>query len=76
MAKDYLAVMASSAPIERQFSIFGNIITKNRNRMEEEMGRKLICLRNWKVPELSVSQSDSEANEDVIEESDSEEGIF
>ena len=29
------------------------------------------------MPELSVSQSDSEANEDVIEESDSEpEGIF
>jgi hAT family protein len=55
MAKDYLAVMASSAPIERQFSIFGNIITKNRNRIEEGIGRKLMCLRNWKVPELSVS---------------------
>ena len=55
MAKDYLAVMASSAPIERQFSIFGNIITKNRNRIEEEIGRTLMCLRNWKVPELSVS---------------------
>ena len=60
MAKDYLAVMASSAPIERQFSIFGDIITKNRNRVEEEIGRKLMCLRNWKVPELFVSQSDSE----------------
>ena len=45
--------------------------------MEEEIGRNLMCLRNWKVPELFVSQSDSEANEDVIEESDSEpEGIF
>ena len=73
MAKDYLAVMASSAPIERQFSIFGNIVTKNRNRMEKEIGRKIMCLRSWKVPEISVSESDSEA----IEESDSEgEGIF
>jgi len=45
--------------------------------VEEEIGRNLMCLRNWKVPELFVSQSDSEANEDVIEESDSEpEGIF
>lgn len=74
MAKNYLAIMASSAAIERQFSVFGNIITKNRNRMEKEVGRKIACLKSWKVPEIPISESDSDINK---EESDSEaEGIF
>jgi len=73
MAKDYLAVMATSAPIERQFSVFSNIITKNRNRMEKEIGRRIMCLKSWKIPKLEIVE-DGETNEE--EDIDSDNGIF
>jgi hAT family C-terminal dimerisation region len=64
MAKDYLSVMATSAPIEREFSIFSNIITRNRNSLDKENARRIILLKNWKIPEISVNEVDSE--EEII----------
>jgi hypothetical protein len=63
MAKDFLAIMATSAPIEREFSKFGNIITKNRNQMTKQMGRMIMCLKSWKIPEIIVEEPDSDSED-------------
>jgi hypothetical protein len=62
MAKDYLSIMATSAPIESQFSIFGNIITKNRNSIQRATAIKIVCLKNWKMPEIIIEESDSNSD--------------
>jgi hypothetical protein len=70
MAKDYLSIMAISAPIESQFSIFGNIITKNRNSIQRATAIKIVCLKNWKLPEITIEESNSDSDSD----SDSDSG--
>jgi hypothetical protein len=49
---------ASSASIERSFSVLGNIITKKRNRISVEKAEKLCCIfQNSKVLDSPVSVS-------------------
>jgi len=43
LARKYLAIPASSAPVERLFSTAGNVITKNRQRLKPETARALFC---------------------------------
>jgi hypothetical protein len=62
IAKDHLAIPATSAESERVFSVGGDIITKKRNRLAPSTLRYLICLRNWGV--VSVGE-DSEEDEDA-----------
>jgi hypothetical protein len=69
MAKNFLAIMATSAPIENQFSIFGNIITKNRNSVTTKTAITTILLKSWGIPELITDEPDSAVNSD---ESDTE----
>ncbi len=69
MAKDFLVIMATSAPIEGIFSEFGNIITKNRNSLSDEVAIKIMLLKNWKLPEITVDEDDSE---DITDKSESE----
>ncbi len=59
--------MATSAPIESIFSIFGNIITKNRNSMKKKTAKMIILLKSWKVPEISIDESESESDYDSDE---------
>ncbi len=59
--------MATSAPIESIFSIFGNIITKNRNSMKKKTAKRIILLKSWKVPEISIDESESESDYDSDE---------
>jgi hypothetical protein len=47
MARDYLAIPATSAPSERVFSAAGNLITKRRTRISSENVRYVLCLRSW-----------------------------
>ncbi|RUO95668.1 ribonuclease H-like domain-containing protein, partial [Jimgerdemannia flammicorona] len=47
MARDWLAITASSVPCESLFSIAGNTITANRNRLHPETARALLCLKSW-----------------------------
>jgi hypothetical protein len=49
MARDHLAIPASSAASERIFSIGGDIITKKRNRLTPSTVRYLLCLRDWGI---------------------------
>ena len=52
MARRYLAIPATSAPVERVFSISGNIIIKNRNRLEPNTVKRIVLLKSWKIKSL------------------------
>ena len=52
MARRYLAIPATSASIERIFSISSNIITKSRNRLEPDTVRQIVLLKSWKIKSL------------------------
>ena len=60
IAKDHLAIPATSADSERVFSVGGDIIIKKRNRLSPSTLRYLLCLRNWGV----LSQGDDEDSGD------------
>jgi hypothetical protein len=62
IAKDHLAIPATSAESERVFSVGGDIVTKKRNRLSPSTLRYLICLRNWGI--ISPGE-DSEGDEDA-----------
>ena len=49
MARDHLAIPATSAASESVFSIGGDIITKKRNRLGADNTRRLLCLRDQGV---------------------------
>lgn len=48
IAKDYLCIPVSSAPTEQTFSMSGNIVTQNRNRLDEKSIRILTTLNSWR----------------------------
>ncbi len=75
MAKDFLAIMATSAPIERQFSIFGNIITKNRNRINIKTAINTVLLKSWGVPEKTVDELDESDSDNDSDNSDNGEEV-
>jgi hypothetical protein len=47
MARDYLAIQASSVASERAFSSDGNMITDTRCRLVPKTIRVAQCLRSW-----------------------------
>ncbi len=47
MARDYLAISATSVPIECIFSQASDLITKKRNRLLPETIRQIMCLNSW-----------------------------
>ena len=67
MARRYLAIPATSASIERIFSISSNIITKSRNRLEPETVRQIVLLKSWKLKDLKELE-DNFRNSGVEEE--------
>jgi len=52
MARRFLAIPATSAPIEQVFSIGGNIITKSHNRLSPETVKKSVLLKSWSIKEM------------------------
>jgi hypothetical protein len=66
MARDHLAIPASSVPSECVFSTGGDIITKKRNRIGRESVRYLLCLRSWGI----IPEDDD--FDDLVEEEDGE----
>jgi len=67
MARRYLAIPATSASIERTFSIGSNIISKSRNRLEPETIKKILLLRSWKIKALKKLE-DNFRNSAIIED--------
>lgn len=49
IARDYLAIRATSAASERVFSNGTDVLTKKRNKMATGTLRYVLCLRNWGV---------------------------
>lgn len=47
MAKDYLTIPATSAPIERIFSGGTDLVTQKRCSMKEGTIHESMCLKNW-----------------------------
>ena len=47
MSRDYLAILATSVPSERCFSIAGSVLTKRRSAMTEGMANAIMCCKYW-----------------------------
>jgi hypothetical protein len=64
LARRYLAIPATSASIERIFSISNDIITKKRNRLNAETIKQLVLLKSWKIKDIDeLEKLYSEENE-------------
>jgi hypothetical protein len=50
MARDYLAIPATGAPVERVFSGGTDLIQDKRGRLSEGSVRFCMCLKNWQKP--------------------------
>ena len=68
LARRYLAIPATSAPIERIFSVSNNIITKSRNRLLPNTIKQLILLKSWKLEDFRRLNKDK----DIIDEEEEE----
>jgi hAT family C-terminal dimerisation region len=65
MARDYLAIMPTTATIERIFSVAGNIANpRHRNRISKARINQLVCLYNWET--LPIAEDE---DEDVSDDS-------
>jgi len=69
MARRYLAIPATSALVERVFSIGGNIVTESRNRLDPETVKKTVLLKSWKIKELKELEDNFQSSA-IIEEED------
>ena len=58
MARDHLAIPATSTASERVFSQGGDIVTKKRNRLALETIRELLCLRSWGIVKEDINSDD------------------
>jgi hypothetical protein len=47
IARDYLSIPATSAPVERVFSGGADLITKKRGSLNEDTIRDCMCLKSW-----------------------------
>lgn len=47
MARDFLAIQATSVSVERFFSKASLVIRKHRNRLNDDSARSLLCLNSW-----------------------------
>jgi len=52
IARDYLTVQATSVASEQSFSIAGQTITSQRNRLDSDTARASLCLKSWIHNEL------------------------
>lgn len=47
MARDFLAIPATSVPIESVFSKAADLVTKKRNRLSPDSIKEIMCLNSW-----------------------------
>ena len=47
IARDHLAIQATSVACEQAFSVAGNTISKTRNRLHSETARASLCTKSW-----------------------------
>lgn len=66
MARDYLAVMASSVASERAFSAAGITISKRRNRLDADIIEALQCLKSLNSQDLMSRVFPNVADEEKL----------
>jgi len=71
MARKFLAIPATSALIERVFSISGNIITKSCNRLSPETLKKSVLLKSWSIKDIKELEENHQ-NSSVIDDREEE----
>ena len=65
IARDHLAIPATSAPSERVFSVGSDLVTKKRNRLAPGTVREILCLRDWGILEDAENIDSEGANSEV-----------
>ena len=65
VARDHLAIPATSAASERVFSNGSDIITKKRNRLSPSTIRYLLCLWDWGQLPDSIDSDDEQADNEM-----------
>jgi hypothetical protein len=69
IAKDFLAIPATSAPSECVFSIGSDVVTKKRNRLTGNSVRMIMCLKDWgMITDEDVDDDDDDDDDDEQEE--------
>ena len=63
MAKDFLAIQATSAPSERAFSFARHVVTEFRASLAPDTIRAILCLKTW-LGCRDVEEEDSEGEEE------------
>jgi len=64
IARDYLAIPATSAPSECVFSQGSDVVTKKRNRLTGDSIRMIMCLKAWGI--FTDEDSDDDTNDDDV----------
>lgn len=65
IAQDYLAIMATSASIEREFSKLSDITTRKRGRLSALRVNQLIYLKSW--ANIAIEEEDLVENDEDSE---------
>ena len=68
MAFDLLSIPAMSAECERVFSGAGVLLTSRKKRMKEDIIEAIECLRTWWIQELICHVSDSQSDNEVVDD--------
>jgi hypothetical protein len=71
IAKDYLIIQATSVAAEQAFSIAGNTITPNRNRLEPQTTRASLCLKSWIENKIGIINNINNENHEIGSDSNS-----
>lgn len=64
LARQYLAIPATSALAERIFSQATDIITKKRNKLSKDTFKMIMLLKNWRI----LQDSEEELFDDQIDD--------
>lgn len=77
MARDFLAICATSVPSERLFSKAANLFRKNRNRLSDESCQSQLCINSWKNSPLFplIEKNIEENGEDHLSENEEDDNV-
>ena len=74
IARDFLAIPATSALLECVFSTGSDIVTKKQNKLTRELVQMIMCLKNWGIITDEDINDSSDNNRDNDEDNDGDRG--
>ena len=66
-----MAIPATSALVERVFSIGRNIVTESQNRLDLKTVKKTVLVKSWKIQKLKELEDNFQSSA-IIEEEENE----